>query len=160
MSGKKKIVCVSGGFDPLHAGHIRLIKEARRLGNALVVILNNDNWLLQKKKFVFMKEKERKEVLEALRNVDRVVISSHKKGTGDTSVSAELKRIKPSVFANGGDRKSEKDIPEAAICRKLRIKMVFNIGKGGKIQSSSSLAKKVIGALSNVRGYPQSKRKI
>ena len=96
MSGKKKIVCVSGGFDPLHAGHIRLIKEARRLGNALVVILNNDNWLLQKKKFVFMKEKERKEVLEALRNVDRVVISSHKKGTGDTSVSAELKRIKPS----------------------------------------------------------------
>ena len=69
------VVAVSGGFDPIHIGHVRMFERARALGDELVVILNNDNWLRAKKGFAFMPEKERKEVIEALRAVDRVVIT-------------------------------------------------------------------------------------
>ena len=66
---KKKpvVVAVSGGFDPIHIGHVRMFERAKALGDELVVILNNDNWLKKKKGFAFMPEKERKEVIEALR---------------------------------------------------------------------------------------------
>ena len=70
---KKVVVAVSGGFDPIHIGHVRMFERAKTLGDELVVILNNDNWLKKKKGFSFMPEKERKEVIEALRVVDRVV---------------------------------------------------------------------------------------
>ena len=139
MAKKKKlIVAVSGGFDPVHIGHIRLFEEARRLGDELVVILNNDNWLRKKKGYVFMPEKERKEVIKALRPVDRVVLTSHPKNAKDMSVSKELRRVRPDIFANGGDRKKH-NVPEVAACREIRCAMVFGIGKGGKIQSSSWL---------------------
>ena len=143
MKNKKKIVvAVSGGFDPVHFGHVRLFKEAKNLGDELVVILNNDNWFKVKEKPVFMPHKERKEIIEALECVDKVVISGHKKNTKDISVSRELLKIKPHVFANGGDRKPEDvDIPssEYKVCKKLGIEIVFNVGKGGKIRSSSGL---------------------
>lgn len=140
---RKKTVVVSGGFDPLHIGHVRMMKEARSLGDRLVVILNNDNWLLGKKDFVFMKEKEREEILRELSCVDDVLISSHTRGDKDRSVSKELALLKPSIFANGGDRKDAADILEAEVCRKFNIEMVFNVGKGGKIQSSSWLTEAV-----------------
>lgn len=143
MSDKPKVVAVSGGFDPVHPGHIRLFKEAKGLGDKLVVILNNDNWLVAKKKFNFMHEKERREVIEAIRYVDEVVITRHPKNTEDMSVCESLARIKPDIFANGGDRKAD-NIPEYDLCRKLGIKMVFNVGEGGKVQSSSSLVDKAI----------------
>ena len=76
---KKVVVAVSGGFDPLHIGHVRLMNEAKKLGDRLVVILNNDNWLMRKKGFVFMNERERKEILESFFAVDEVVITAHKK---------------------------------------------------------------------------------
>ncbi len=132
------IVAVSGGFDPIHPGHIRLFKDARELGDKLVVILNNDNWLMKKKKFVFMSEDERKEVLEGIRWVDEVVITKHSKDTDDMSVSEALLRIKPDIFANGGDRHKH-NVPEVDACEKIGCKMVFNVGHGGKIQSSSNL---------------------
>lgn len=138
---KKRTVAVSGGFDPVHIGHIRMFEEARALGDELVVILNNDNWLMAKKGFVFMKEAERAEVLQSLDCVDRVVVTKHAPNDPDRSVCVALKETKPDIFANGGDRKSEEDIPEAAICRDLDIDMIFNIGGGGKIQSSSWLTK-------------------
>ncbi|MDO8655024.1 MAG: adenylyltransferase/cytidyltransferase family protein, partial [bacterium] len=125
-------------FDPVHIGHVRLFEEARRLGDELVVILNNDNWLRKKKGYVFMPEKERKEVIEALRPVGRVVLTSHAKNAKDMSVSRELRKIRPDIFANGGDRKKH-NVPEIAVCREIRCAMVFGIGKGGKIQSSSWL---------------------
>src|SRR5882724_4585395 len=103
MENKKPVVvAVSGGFDPIHPGHIRMFKEAKALGDRLVVILNNDNWLMKKKKFVFMKQNERKEVIEAIKYVDLVIISKHKHDTDDMSVSEDLRRIKPDIFANGG----------------------------------------------------------
>ncbi len=141
MTNKEIIVAVSGGFDPIHPGHIRYFKAAKELGDKLIVILNNDNWLVKKKRFNFMSEKERKEVLEAIKYVDEVVITKHPKDTDDMSVSEALKLLKPDIFANGGDRKAD-NIPEYELCKKLGIKMVFNVGPGGKIQSSSSLVDK------------------
>ena len=132
------MVVVSGGFDPIHIGHVRMIRAARKLGGRLVVILNNDHWLQKKKGFVFMPQKERKEILEALEGVDEVVLTSHPKNPTDMSIVRELKRIKPNIFANGGDR-NKGNIPEVAVCRKLNCKMVDNVGKGGKVQSSSWL---------------------
>lgn len=135
------VVTVSGGFDPLHPGHIRLFKEAKALGDKLIVILNNDNWLMKKKKFTFMSQKERKEVLEGVRFIDQVIFSKHKHDPEDMSVTEELRMIRPDIFANGGDR-TKKNVPEDAVCKRIGCKMVFNVGEGGKIQSSSWLIDK------------------
>ncbi len=143
MISKKKqkniTVAVSGGFDPVHIGHVRMFKEAKKLGDKLVVILNCDAWLKQKKGFAFMPEKERAELIKEFNSVDEVYIHKSK----DVHVCGALKKIKPDIFANGGDRKNIQDIPEAKLCESLGIKMIFNIGKGGKVQSSSWLTAKV-----------------
>ncbi|MDP3991270.1 MAG: adenylyltransferase/cytidyltransferase family protein [Candidatus Nealsonbacteria bacterium] len=145
---KKKrpiIVAVSGGFDLIHVGHVRLFQRAKKLGDKLVVILNNDNWLQAKKGYVFMPQIERKEVLEALRDVDKVVLTKHLKNSKDMSVCRELMEIKPQIFANGGDRYPKNiPAPEVKTCKEINCKMVFNVGKGGKIQSSSWLADKFL----------------
>ncbi len=142
-SGKKIVtVVVSGGFDPVHIGHVRMFNEARALGDRLVVILNNDNWLTAKKGFVFMPEAERKEVIEAFRAVDEVLLTKHEVGTTDMSICKALEELRPDIFANGGDRKLE-NIPEVATCEAIECEMVFNVGRGGKVQSSSDLAKKI-----------------
>ncbi len=150
---KKIIVAVSGGFDPVHVGHVRMFREAAKLGDKLVVILNNDNWLLAKKGYVFMPEKERKEILEAFSFVDKVVLSSHEANPKDMSVSSEIREIKPDIFANGGDRKKG-NIPEVEVCSEIDCKMAYSIGKGGKIQSSSWLSRNLKEALKNkgIRG--------
>lgn len=138
-----KVVAVSGGFDPIHIGHVRYIKESRALGDRLVIILNNDNWLMNKKGFVFMPEAERKEVLEAIADVDEVVLTDHLLGEDDRSVCRALAQVRPHIFANGGDRHPTGDpVPEVRICTELGIEMVYNVGKGGKVQSSSELAKR------------------
>ena len=143
---KKTVVAVSGGFDPLHIGHVRLLNEAKKLGDELVVILNNDNWLTQKKGFVFMAEQDRKEILKSLSAVDEVILTSHTKNDPDRSVCGELRKLRPHIFANGGDRnkqdaaKEDSSLnPDVTLCRELGIKVVFNVGKGGKLRSSSEL---------------------
>ena len=130
------LITISGGFDPIHIGHIRLIKAASELGY-LIVILNTDEVLMRKKGYVFMPLAERKELLENIKGVSRVVVSIDE----DDSVSRTLEAVKPAVFANGGDRDSEKEIREAETCSRLGIQMAFNVG-GGKIQSSSDLIHK------------------
>jgi len=140
----KKVVMVSGGFDPIHIGHVRMFNEAKKIGDELVVVINNDNWLNFKKGYVFMPEDERKEIIESLSVVDKVIITGHSKNTKDMSVCEELRKIKPHIFANGGDRKPDWDpVPEVSICEELGIKMVYNIGHGGKVRSSSDLVKQV-----------------
>ena len=141
-----KIVMISGGFDPIHIGHIRLMQEAKKLGDKLIVVINNDNWIRMKKGKEFMPENERKEIIEAISGVDEVVISGHKKNSKDMSICKELIKIKPHIFANGGDR-NEKDsqdpksslYQERKIHKKYGIEMVYNVGRGGKIRSSSDL---------------------
>ncbi|MFH1181001.1 MAG: adenylyltransferase/cytidyltransferase family protein [bacterium] len=140
---KKIIVAVSGGFDPLHVGHVRLFRKAKSLGDKLVVILNNDNWLKQKKGFSFIPEEERKEIIESLKWVDKVILTKHRSGTKDKTVCRELEELSPNIFANGGDR-TDKNVPEVAICQKINCQMVFNVGEGGKVQSSSWLLKKFL----------------
>ncbi len=131
------VVAVSGGFDPLHIGHVRMFQAARTLGDRLVVILNNDNWLKDKKGFVFMSARERAELIGAFSFVDAVVVTDDRPGGKNLGVGRALARLKPAVFANGGDRKNTRDIAEAAVCKKYGIKMAFNVGTGGKVQSSS-----------------------
>jgi len=132
------VVVVSGGFDPIHTGHVRLIQDAKKLGDKLVVILNNDNWLKKKKGQIFMHQNERKEILESIEGVDEVILTDHKTNPKDMSVCKELMKVKPNIFANGGDKTST-NILEAPACKKIGCEMVFNIGQGGKIQSSSWL---------------------
>ena len=133
-----KWVAVSGGFDPLHIGHVRMFRAAKKLGDKLVVILNNDNWLRSKKGFVFMPQHERKELIEAFAAVDRVVYTKHKKNPKDMSVARDLKELRPNIFANGGDRKPGNLRPvESIVCKEIGCKEMFNVGAGGKVQSSS-----------------------
>ncbi len=145
-----KVVAVSGGFDPVHIGHVRMFEEAKALGTHLVVILNSDNWLRKKKGYMFMSQEERAEIIKHFSVVDDVYI--YDVVEEDMSVKGALEKYKMkingqeypvNIFANGGDRKSVQDIPEAPVCERLGIKMVFNVGKGGKVQSSSWLIDKV-----------------
>ena len=149
-SKKKIVVAVSGGFDPLHAGHVRMFQEAKALGDELVVILNNDNWFSIKGRHLFMPQEERKEIIEALKPVDRVILTKHKlsekkydRTSREYSVCRELEELKPDIFANGGDRFKE-DVPEVETCEKIGCQMVFNVGDGGKMQSSSWLLEKYV----------------
>ena len=143
-SGKKPVVvAVSGGFDPVHIGHVRMFNEAKALGDKLIVILNNDAWLRTKKGQEFMGEKERKEIIEAFAAVDEVLLTSHEENDADRSVCRELAKVRPHIFANGGDRKPDDDpVPEVTLCESIGIEMVYNVGAGGKVQSSSWLLAK------------------
>jgi len=139
---KSITVAVSGGFDPPHIGHVRMLQEAKALGTKLIVILNNDNWLKKKKGYVFMPESERKEMLEAFKGVDEVVLTKHPENPSDMSVCAALEEIKPNIFANGGDR-TQNNTPEGEVCKRIDCDMVFSVGAGGKVQSSSWLVEKL-----------------
>jgi len=129
-----KVVAASGYFDPLHVGHIEYLKLARELGDKLIVILNNDEQVLLKKEKPFMPLRERKVILESVKFVGEVFVSIDK----DKSVCKSLAKIKPDIFAKGGDRFIT-NIPEMQTCKKLNIKIVDGLGE--KIQSSSWLIK-------------------
>jgi D-beta-D-heptose 7-phosphate kinase/D-beta-D-heptose 1-phosphate adenosyltransferase len=133
-----KTICVSGGMDPVHSGHIRMIREASAYGD-VIVILNSDDWLMRKKGYKFMSWEERAEILEAIKGV----ISVERVDDQDGTVCEALIRIKPDYFANGGDRKSE-NTPELEVCNSFGIEMIWGVG-GGKTQSSSELISKVSG---------------
>lgn len=140
-SKKPVVVMVSGGFDPIHHGHVRYFQAAKKLGDKLVVVINNDHWIRAKKGHGFMTAKDRAEIIKAFRDVDAVVISSHRQHTTDMSVCKEIRKILPDIFANGGDRFAD-NIPEFKLCNELGISMVFNVGHGGKVRSSSELLKR------------------
>ena len=119
----KKTIMVSGGFDPIHIGHIRMILDAAKHGE-VVVVANSDDWLMRKKGYVFMSWEERAEIIGSIRGVVQV----EHVDDSDNSVCEAIKRCRPDAFANGGDRKGN-NTPEVAL---------WNVG-GGKIQSSSKL---------------------
>ena len=135
---KKKVVAISGGFDPIHIGHIRLIHAASYFGR-VVVILNTDQWLLKKKGYYFMTLEERIELLKSIKKVGKVVVAKDEDGT----VAATLRELKPDYFANGGaideDSLCEQEL---AACKESGIELVYGIG-GTKVQSSSRLVEKL-----------------
>ena len=135
----KKIVATAGSFDPVHIGHVRHFKEAKKLGDYLLVILTRDDQLIKKKGFIFMLYQERKEILEAIKWVDEVVENVDE---GITSTKS-LEKYKPAIFAKGGDRTPDNmPLEEIEVCKKIKCDIIYNVG-GGKIQSSSELAKRV-----------------
>ena len=129
-----KTVCVSGGFDPVHIGHLRMMQEAAQFGQ-IVVIVNSDDWLQRKKGYVFMPFAERCELLKGFACVVQTVAVDDK----DNTVCEALERLRPDYFANGGDRKGD-NTPEIELCQKLGIELLWNMG-GEKIQSSSVLVR-------------------
>ena len=129
-------IAISGGFDPLHIGHVRYILDAKLLGNVLV-FLNTDEWLIRKKGYAFMPFYERKEIIEAL----GVQVVPAQDDDETVCQSIEIYAMEIMAFAKGGDR-TYKNTPEIALCEKLEIPIILGLG-GGKIQSSSELIKNV-----------------
>ena len=137
---KKIVVATGGGFDPLHEGHIRLFKEAKQLGDILVVMLNSDTQLIKKKGITFYpSEKERRKIIESIEYVDKVIIDPGKNVTCEEA----LLQIKPDILAKGGDRVAG-SMPEIELeaCKTLGCKIIYNVG-GSKVQSSSWLIKRL-----------------
>jgi len=128
----KKTIMVSGGFDPIHFGHCRMIQEAAKYGD-LIVVANSDGWLRRKKGFAFMLFKERAEIISCMKGVRMVVEADD----DDGAICETLRKYKPDIFANGGDR-TIGNTPEMKVCEELGITMLWGVG-GGKIQSSSDL---------------------
>lgn len=129
----EKIVCVSGYFNPFHVGHLELLERAKKLGDKLYVIVNNDRQSILKKGTTFMPEGERIEIIRALKCVDAVVIACDE----DRTVCKTLRMIRPHIFANGGDVTATAPCPEEVVCKELGIEMVYGLGQ--KVQSSSWL---------------------
>ena len=134
---KRPTVMVSGGFDPVHAGHIRLIRAAARHGD-VIVIANSDEWLFRKKGFVFMDFESRAEILNAVKGV--VIVDSV--DDSDGTVCDAIYRHKPTYFANGGDR-GRNNTPEQSVCEELGVELLWGVGGDKKLASSSDLVENV-----------------
>ena len=135
---KRKTVMVSGGFDPVHIGHIRMILEASEHGD-VIVVANSDDWLFRKKGFVFMEFDQRAEILASIKGVVKVSGVDDSDGT----VCEAIRRLKPDYFANGGDRQKH-NTPEQAVCDELGVEMLWGIGGNNKANSSSDLVERVL----------------
>jgi len=139
------IVIASGYMNPVHVGHIYYLREAKKLGQYLLVIINNDKQVQQKGSVPFMKDDERLNIVSELCCVDEVRLSIDTDLTVCAtliSLMREYGKEHKLIFAKGGDR-TERNIPEFKTCRDLGIEVVFGVG-GGKIQSSSELIQKAV----------------
>jgi len=130
---KPVVVVVSGYFNPLHVGHLEMIEKAKKLGDKLITIVNNDYQVKLKGSVPFMSQVDRLKIVAALSDVDEVFLSIDR----DATVCKSLSKIKPDIFANGGDRHSIGDVPEYPICQEFNIKMIDGLGK--KIRASSKM---------------------
>ena len=136
------IVLVSGGFDPIHSGHIKLIREASQYGK-VVVLLNSDKWLQNKKGKEFLPFYEREIIMKELKNVvDVLGFDDSDKTCIDGLRIARKKYIKENImFANGGDR-NDKTTPESVFCEENNIGLLWGVGGNDKSNSSSWILKK------------------
>ncbi len=129
-----RIVCTSGGFDPLHPGHASCIIESKQYGDTLVVVVNGDGFLKRKKGKPFMDVETRCRLVSCLREVDYVI--PFETEDNDQTVTKALRRLRPHVFTKGGDRVDYTNIPEWQVCQELGIELVSQVGQP-KLWSSS-----------------------
>ena len=140
----EELIVTSGGFDPMHIGHLRCLQESAKIcqeqkyfkGKKIkfAVIVNSDGFLMRKKGKPFMPEAERVEIIAGVRGVDYVVPWDD----GSQTVVGALAILKPIAFTKGGDRDAAANVPEFDLCEEIGCKVIFGVG-GGKIQSSSWL---------------------
>jgi|TARA_R110000824_G_scaffold99248_6_gene236491 D-beta-D-heptose 7-phosphate kinase/D-beta-D-heptose 1-phosphate adenosyltransferase len=133
---KTPTVMVSGGFDPVHVGHIRMIRDAAQYGD-VIVVANSDQWLHRKKGFVFMEFDKRSEILSAIKGV--IVVDSV--DDTDGTVCEAILRHKPDFFANGGDR-GKSNTPEQSVCEEIGVELLWEIGGDYKADASSNLVER------------------
>ena len=130
----EKTVMVSGGFDPIHAGHVQMIRDAAKHGS-VIVVANSDEWLMRKKGFVFMPWEERAMILREIKGVVMVAAVDDSDGT----VCNAIRMMRPDFFANGGDR-GKSNTPEMdRFGSDPRVEMEFGVGGTDKKNSSSWL---------------------
>ena len=133
---ERSTVMVSGGFDPVHVGHIRMIREAAKYGD-VIVIANSDDWLYRKKGYVFMDFEKRSEILGSIKGVLMVDSVDDSDGT----VCEAIRRHKPTYFANGGDR-GKSNTPEQTVCEDMGVELLWGIGGDYKADASSTLVER------------------
>ena len=136
-----KRIIVSGFFNPLHGGHLDMIEAGAKLGDKLIVIVNNDAQQVLKKGKVILTAENRARLIGALRDVDEVLIAIDDDPTVIKSLEVVAQKYPDDelVFANGGDRDSEKAIPEGDVCRQYDIEMIFGVGGIEKADSSTRI---------------------
>ena len=133
------VIVLSGGFDPMHVGHLRMIQESAKMAEIVIAGVNSDEWLMRKKGYVFMPHEERVEMVQGARGISKAMAFDD----DDNSACDLLRRVRalwPNfkvAFANGGDRTSD-NIPEIPVAEELDVHLIWGVG-GGKVQSSSDL---------------------
>ena len=147
MKKKFDYALVSGGFDPVHIGHLRMFQEAKKLSNKVILLLNNDEWLEKKKGKPFMNQNQRKEILKEFKSISRVIIQTSSEKSSSQAIKEFVKDNpdKKICYCNGGDRSNIENILESDICEKLGVKLEFGVGGEEKIESSSQLTKNYLG---------------
>ena len=133
---------VSGGFDPVHLGHLQMLQDASKLAKDVVVLLNSDEWLTRKKGRPFMDETQRKAILEEMNCVSRVIVQSQDLDDSSSNSIMNFAIQHPQAkicFCNGGDRSDTKRIRETEVCNKYDVALEFGIGGENKVASSSKL---------------------
>ena len=152
----KKIVLVTGGFDPLHSGHLAYFDDAKKLGDKLIVGINSDDWLINKKGKFFMPLSERSAIIESITVVDRIITFDDKDNSASDAISKTIK-LYPNhkiIFANGGDRNSGNILEMEAFKNQRNIEFAFGIGGDfkkthlvGSLKNGNHPRKKNLGVL-------------
>ena len=144
MSKDYDYALLSGGFDPVHIGHLAMIKDAKRISENVIILLNSDKWLARKKGKPFMVEAQRAQLLEEFESVSEVIIQIDDDDDSSNNAIIDFHKshhTKTICYCNGGDRSQEDKIREAQICKDLGIDLKFGIGGIHKLESSSNLTK-------------------
>ncbi len=146
---KEKLCLVTGGFDPIHSGHIEYLKESKKLAEYLVVGLNSHNWLKRKKGYAFMPWDERNEILKNIECVDEVISFNDDDNSASDAISKCLDISDKVIFANGGDRAKE-NIPELDKFKSNdSVEFIFGVGGKNKKNSSSWIIENFINEYNN-----------